>query len=250
MQLSQRVVLALLVALLVATQALADDPVAREWVEKGIQAQGGRAALERYTAGTGKIKGTIHALSDAADFSGEVALQGSNQHRFVIDTEVAGQKLRIASVLNRDKAWTAINDETEELEGEDLSDTQEDSFGEWVATLTPLNKPEFSLALVGEVKVENRPAMGVTASSKGHRDVNLYFDKETGLLVKSEKRVKDETTRQEVTEETFLSEYKDVQGTKQAMRLIIKRDGKRFLDGELSDVQLVERLDDSVFAKP
>jgi hypothetical protein len=196
------------------------------------------------------MKGSYHALGAAIDFTGEVAAQGADQHRVVIDAEAGGEKLRIVHVLNRDKAWIQFNDETEELEAEDLADAKEEAYCEWVATLVPLRDPAFSLALVGEASIDNRPAVGVTASSKDHRDVNLYFDKETGLLIKTEKRVKDDMTEQEVTEETFLSDYKDVQGAKQAMKFLVKRDGKLYVEGELSDLQLAEKLADSVFARP
>jgi hypothetical protein len=80
--------------------------------------------------------------------------------------------------------------------------------------------------------------------------VTLYFDKESGLLVKYESRVKDEGSGQEVNEEHFLSDYKEVQGTKQAGKVVTKRDGKLYLEGEVTDHQLSEKLDAGVFAKP
>ena len=87
-------------------------------------------------------------------------------------------------------------------------------------------------------------------SSKGHRDVDLYFDKATSVLVKTETRVKDDGSGQEVTEENFPSEYKDVQGVKHAMKFVVKRDGKLFLEGEATDCTLSEKLAADVFAKP
>src|SRR5262249_15531758 len=154
-----------------------------------------------------------------------------------------------ARVLNRDKGWTQINDQTMDQEGEDLAELKEEAFGEYISALVPLRSPAFTLSIVGESNVDGRAAMGITASCKDHRDINFYFDKESGLLLKSERRTKDETTQQEVTEETFMSEYKEVQGFKQATKFVIKHDGKPFVEAELSDQQLVEKLDDSVFAK-
>src|SRR5437764_1190135 len=89
----------------------------------------------------------------------------------------------------------------------------------------------------GEANLAKRPARGVTVSSKGRRDVNLYFDKVSGLLVKSECRVEDDNG-QEVTEETLLDDYKEVQGTKQAMKLTIKRDGNLYLECEITECRL------------
>jgi hypothetical protein len=233
-----------------AATARADDKAARELVDKGIQAQGGELLLARFAAVTARMKGTFHGLGAPVDFTGEIAMQGADQSKIVIDTEAGGQKLRISYVLNRDKGWAQFNDQTEEFDAEDLAEAKEQAWSEWAASLVPLKDPAFTLTMVGEVDVDKRPALGITASSKGHRDVNLYFDKETALLIKTETRVKDETTGQEVTEETFLSDYKPVQETKQAMKFVVKRDGKLYVEGELSDYQLIEKLDDGVFAKP
>jgi hypothetical protein len=61
--------------------------------------------------------------------------------------------------------------------------------------------------------------------------------------------VKDDND-QEVTEESFFSDYKEVQGTKQAMKFTTKRDGKPYLEGEITEYHPAEKLDDSVFAEP
>src|SRR5207248_11447730 len=103
----------------------------------------------------------------------------------------------------------------------------EQGYAGWVATLLPLKDKAFTLTTIGEVEVEKRPALGVKVSSKGHRDVDLYFDKESGLLVKTETRLKDEGG-QEVMAETFLRDYKDVEGTKHAMKFAVHRDGKLY----------------------
>ena len=43
-----------------------------------------------------------------------------------------------------------------------------------------------TLAALGESKVGDRPALGVRISVKGRKDLRFFFDKESGLLVKSE----------------------------------------------------------------
>lgn len=91
--------------------------------------------------------------------------------------------------------------------------------------------------------------MGVKASSKDHRDVKLFFDKETGLLVKTERVAKDEIG-QELTEEMFLSDYKAVQDTKQAMKFVIKRGGRPYQSWEVIRYQFAERPEAGTFAKP
>jgi hypothetical protein len=231
--------------------ARADDgATARALVDKAVQAQGGEAQLAKWPAATAKVKGTFHGLGAAVAFTGEVAVQGPDRQKIDIEAEADGQKFRLVHVLNGDKGWVRFNDDTEEMDKEELAEAQEEAYAEWVTTLVPLKDKAFTLAPAGEVNVEKRPALGVRVSRKGRRDVNLYFDKETGLLVKTESRVKDEQSGQEVTEETLLSDYKEVQGTKQAMKFTVRRDGKPYLEGEITECRLAEKLDDGVFAKP
>ena len=250
MSLDKLSITGLTLTLIIAAQLAADDKLARDLVEKGIRAQGGRGALERFSGGSAKIKGRLHFLGDPLDFTGELAMQGEDQHKIVIDTQVDGQKVRMTRSINRDQAWNQINEQIEELEGDALREAKEEAFTEWVSSLLPLNRPEFLLSLVGETIIENRPAIGVNAAHEGHRDVNLYFDKGTGLLIKTETRVKEETTRQEITQETFLSDFKEVQNIKLPMKFVVKRDGKLLIVGEMLNYQRAEKLDDSIFAKP
>ena len=59
----------------------------------------------------------------------------------------------------------------------------------------------------------------------------------------------DETGKEE-TETTYHSDYKDVQGMKTPMKLKTLRDGKPFLDAEVTEITYHEKLDDAVFARP
>ena len=69
-----------------------------------------------------------------------------------------------------------------------LRELQEGGYASWVTTLLPLKGQEFTLALAGEEKIRDQPAVGVLVSSRGRRDVTLFFDKESRLLVKTETR--------------------------------------------------------------
>lgn len=235
----------------VVANSRADDAAvaARQIIDKALQAQGGAAVLAQWPALTCKIKGTFHGMGGMAPFNGEVAAQGADRYKVAFEIEAGGEKVRLIHVLNKDKGWNKINDETVPMDDDELADMREEAYAEWVASLVPLTGKGFTFAPLGEVQIEQRPALGIKVSSKDHRDVDLYFDKATGLLVKSETRTKDDNG-QEVTEETLWSDYRDVQGTKQAHKAVVKRDGKPYLDCEVFDIKLEVKLDESVFAKP
>ena len=117
------------------------------------------------------------------------------------------------------------------------------------AKLVDLKDKGFTLAALGDVKVGKRDAVGLRVSHKGHRDINLFFDKKTHLLLKSERRAKDEMGG-EYTAEEFLDDYKEVAGIQHAHKLRILRDGKKFVEGETLEFTPQEKLADSVFDKP
>jgi hypothetical protein len=88
----------------------------------------------------------------------------------------------------------------------------------------------------------------VKVSRKGQRDVNLYFDKETFVLLKNDTRVKDLMGGgAELTSETIYSDLKETDGVKDFRKFTIKRDGKTFIDFEFTEFKRLEKLDDSVF---
>ncbi len=186
----------------------------------------------------------------AIPMTGELSMQGNDKVRVDVEVEAGGMKFHVLNIVAGDKGWTKLGDETKEMSKDELTEGNEQAYGGWVTTLAPLKGKEFTLATVGEIKVNDKPALGVKVSSKGHRDVDLFFDKESGMLVKTETRVKDEASGQEVSEESFPTEYKEVQGTKQAMKFTVKRDGKLFMEGEASEIQLSDKLDASLFTKP
>jgi hypothetical protein len=116
--------------------------------------------------------------------------------------------------------------------------------------LSGLKDKKFKLSTLGESKVNGKPAVGVKVSCKGHKDVDLYFDKKTGLLAKMEYRTVDFMTEKERTEERIIQEYQDLDGRKTAKKVLLNRDGKKYIEVEITEITQVEKLDDSEFAEP
>jgi hypothetical protein len=169
-----------------------------------------------------------------------------------IDLELMGQKIKQITVLNKDKGWISALGMTVDMTKEILDEAREEMHAGFLTSqLTPLKKKEYKLSPLGEIKVNNRPAVGMLVQREGYRDLNLYFDKKDGLLVKVEGRAKDLMQGgKEVSSEILYSDYKDLQGLKVAHKVVMKRDGKDFLVGEASDYKMIEKLNDDVFDKP
>ncbi|MBI5757116.1 MAG: hypothetical protein HZA46_01210 [Planctomycetales bacterium] len=240
----------LCLAILAVTPIRAEDLVQpRAVIDKAIQEMGGAAQLGKFKAISSKMKGDLHIQGVKVPFTGEVTTQGADQQKSFVELVIDGQKIAVVQVLNRNQGWVKINETTMDMTKDKLEETVEAAHAGWVASLVPLMNKAFKLDTIGESQVEGKAAIGIHVSYPGRRDVNLFFDKTTHLLVKTETRAKDEQTGQEVTDETFMSGYEGKE-VKQALKLLIKRDGKPLLEAELSDIRPDEKLDDSVFAKP
>jgi hypothetical protein len=98
------------------------------------------------------------------------------------------------------------------------------------------------------VKVQDRPAYGVIVSRADRRDVQLFFDKETHLLVKTEQRVKDESGK-EMTEESFFSNHQE-KDARQPLKATARRDDMPYMEADITSFQTRDKLEDSLFEKP
>lgn len=232
---------------------------ARDIITKAIAAHGGAANLAKFKAATWKGKGTFFGQGDPISYTGEWAMQGPDHARIVIAGEIVipgkeeRQPFKRTLVINDDKGWVQLNDDTDEMNAASLAEEKAPLYAGWVASLVPLADPEFQLTALAESQVGDRPVVGVKVSHANQRDISLFFDKEKGLLLKMEVKVKILRPGQEgreVTQEVWYSDYKEVQGVQRAMKLTVLREGKKFVESEWSDYKLLDKLDDSVFAKP
>ncbi len=251
-RLSATLALALLFGFL--APARADDKESRAIIDKAIKAMGGEEKLTKSMKATWKAKGTFHGMGVPIEYTGEWAMLAPEKSRVQINFEVNNEKAMFVMVYDGKQGWRKFvlgNDAMEMDFGKDeLEEAKEGLWSSYVGALVPLKDAKvFTLAPLGEVKVENKPALGVKVSSKGHRDLNLYFDKDSGLLVKSEGRVRNEGG-QEVEQEMFFLEYKEFNGAKSPTKIKINREGKLYVDGETTEYQVVDKFDEKTFTKP
>jgi hypothetical protein len=236
-------------ALLVAGPANAQNE-ARSVIDKAIKATGGVERLAKVKATRAKFKGTGEFPGVTADLTGESLVQFPGQLKLEVTAEVQGQKVPVIFVLSGNKAWLHLLGETTELKDEELKEAKEELYAERVQSLVPLLEDKaFTLTPLGEVKIMGQDTVGVTVAYKGYKDVNLYFDKATGLLCKTERRSLNDD-KQEITEESFFSGYKEIDGVKVPMKLLVHQDGKKYLELEVTEHRFVDRLADAEFTRP
>lgn len=239
-------------ALLAARPARADDkPDPNAILDKAIEALGGEATLAKYKAATWKGKGTFHAGTADIAYTGEWAMQAPDRYKAVIAGEVNGMTFKRVRAVDGDKGWTKSDDgAAEDMTPAALAEARRELVGQWVTRLVPLRDRAFTLAAAGTTRVGDAPAVGLKVTAKDGREFHLYFDRDSGLLLKAESRVKPAGTDQEVKQEVLYGDYQETDGLKHARKITVKRDGRTVIEQEVTDYRPAEKLDAQEFARP
>ena len=237
--------------LLLAGSSPAQDQECRAVIAKAMKAVGGEDRLAKIKATHTKAKGVLSAMGMDLEFTLETFGQSPDKIRVVLDLNINNMNIQILQVFNGPKGWVNVMGNTVDLDADTIKQVKEATHSEKVTNLVALKDKEYKLSTLGEVKVGDHQTVGIQVSRKGYHDVSLYFDKKSHLLVKSESRAYDQFSKQEVNQEKLYSEYKElIPGLKMASKVVINNDGKKLMDLIITEVQPVERHDDSMFTKP
>ncbi len=230
----------------VAAPVPVGEEAARAVLERAIRAHGGAEVLVKYPAMVLKGKGKLTALAEPSDCQFEVRFQAPDRDR--VDMDIGG--VRVTQVLNGKAGWwKEANDATRPMNPQELAEAREELHLNNVLLLLPLREQHYKLIPLPEDKVAGRPVAGVRVQQKGYGDINLYFDKDSGLLVGVRRQAIDGMGAKHTIETTY-SDYRPVLGRQVAHKLTIRRDGKRYLDADISEVQLAAKLNEDDFGKP
>ncbi len=246
----RRLILAAAAGLFLVSGAIAaDEPKAL--VEKAVKAIGGAERLAKAKGYRTKGKGTIEIMGMSLEFTSDAVMDPAGRIKSEVSFEIMGHKISVIQVFDGKKGWMIFMGNVVELEGDQLKELKEEIHNRRVNTLLPLLKDKtFTFATLGETKVNGKPAQGVKVSAKGYRDIELYIDPASGLVVKTIRQAYDMQGMKEVSQDVVNSEFKEADGIKYASKAVLQRDGKKFLDLEITEYKTLENVDDSEFAKP
>jgi hypothetical protein len=242
--------LGLTLAALTAVPALGQD-TAEAVVKKAIDAHGGADALTKYKAGSATVKGEMVVFGMDLTFTGDMVYSLPDKYKMTINADVAGQKLAIVQIANGAKYKQTINNMAVPLKDSERDELLQSAKLQEVSQLTPLlDAAKYTIKAEKDADVDGKAAAVVLVTAKGFKDTRLFFDKKTGMLVKTERKglAPSMGEPEEVTEETFMSDYKKVEGVQQPMKMVVHHNGKKFMSMTMSDSKLMEKADEKLFA--
>ncbi len=212
-------------------------PTVDQIIEKYIQSMGGKAAIEKIQ--TELETGTFE--SNGGTMPVEIAIKAPNKWRFEIKLP-DGNKFK--QVSNGVGGWRVDPQQgVEEMTRDNMLVTSR-----FLDLRGPIHfKETYSkLELKGKDKQGGRDCYLIEASPKEGKPQTMFFDAETGYLLRVDFTV--ETNQGTFSATTTLEDYKDVEGVKVAFTL--HQIGGEDWTITLTDVKQNVSLDDKQFEKP
>jgi hypothetical protein len=152
-------------------------------------------------------------------------------------------------VINGDKGWQSVGGSVTDLGKDRLAELHEESHVIWLSFLLPFVKEQdFSVAMIPAEVVDGRPANGVRVTHRGRPDVKLYFDKQSGLLVKMARRAKEAGPT--VDKEYLYSAHKSFDGVQLPTKYVELTNGRKFVEVADISYKFLRTVADSTFTRP
>ena len=230
--------------------ARAEEAKPEEIIDRAIRAHGGEERLAglRAFAMTERV-----VYPDAATWDTEVVVQLPDRYRSDRRISSGGKSTASLLVLNGDQGWLKLNDHVSPYPKAFIASFQKHTVTyagpRSILRLRARQKnPACQFTTIGEGTVEGRPAVGLRMKLEGGPEETWYFDKESGLLLKEEERIKRFEGEDEVTA-TLFGDYHVFDGFPIARKVTYQRDGKPAYTRETTDFKVATPAE-GAFAKP
>jgi hypothetical protein len=237
-------------AAVIGALARAEDKNTTEILDKAIKALGGAEKLGKAEITSEKSHGKLTIEGNENTISGHAITQGIDRRRSEFEGEFNGNKFKGLSILNGDKGWRVFGDMVMEMDQDAVKNEKRTVYLSAASDLVvPLKGKGFKVESAPEEKVGGKPAAVIKATGPDGKDFTLYFDKETGLPVRMVAKVAG-WMGDEYTEDVLLSDYKEFDGIKKATKVSVKRDGDPFLELEVTEFKVLDKVPSDTFAEP
>lgn len=213
-----------------------------EIVAKMIKAQGGKAALEKIKDMT--LTGTLEIVS--MGISGSMTMYRKEPNKARMDMDLMG--MLITQAFDGENAW-GVDPSTGSIQ--DMPEDQAKELQRMAMGNEALLHPEkygITFTYKGKETIEgNDYILLEQAYDDGHKEV-LYLDAKTYLMYKS-KGMSADMSGMQVETESFVSDYKKVDGLMVWHTMKIVQEGEEAMVMTFTEVAINTGLEDSLFKK-
>ncbi len=215
-------------------------------IDRAIKAGGGGEKIGKFRAVS--FKATAKLADDGVDEVNYMGVFQDAEHVRV----VIGANFQDIVVVNGGKAWMKIHGKKQatQLSAEEGGELAK--FFHAVAMpdlLGVLKQKPYTLTAPTEEKINDKPAVGLRVTHEKHEEVLLFFEKKTGLPIKTTVSINSGTDAKR-TYEFFFRDYREFQGVKHFTTIEMHFDGKKQGEYHISELKLLEKVEAGTFDRP
>jgi hypothetical protein len=220
-------------------------------IDKAVKALGGMEKLGAARTMSFKTKGTVTIGGEDNKITGETFAAMPGKYRAEVEGEVMGNKITLITVMSGDKGWRKFNDDVTTFDKDAAANEHRNVHLQLIPTLVfPLKmKQIFKVEAAGEEKVDGKTAEVLKVTGPEGKDFKIFFDKDSGLPLKTVANVAG-FMGDDAVQETTYADYKDFDGVKKATKIVTKRGGEKFLNLELTEFKVLKEIDPKKFEEP
>jgi hypothetical protein len=223
------------------------DSEAEALLAKAVRAHGGAEALNRYAGVRLRLKVQDEGAR-VGPYDWELLFAAPDKLRDFRESYYLGRRTSDSGwVTNGKQTWWVAERRAVPAEEPAATSIRADAHLMQALRLVPLRGKDYELRVADEVTVDGKPAAGLLVRTAGHKDVTLFFDKETGLLVKVERPVYDAGPEKEVKEERFYRDYSRGAALPVARKWVVLHGGKKVWQAVIKDARFLEKVGDKEF---
>jgi hypothetical protein len=236
-------------ALLVSTTAFAQAD-ARTLIEDAAAAHGGQENLAKYAAARIKVKGSYVVQGQPVPYLGQSVYLMPDRVRSTVELTIKNVARTVEQIQNGDRSAMLVAGLAQQVTDAQAQELKMSLYCQNLARFVPLLKDsKYTLSTAGEKTIDAKRALGVRVSHPGRKDVTLYFDADSHLLVMLERPGVD-ANGAKTDQQEFYTDFRTANGLKYAGKTRVVQNGKVTLESEVLEFQPLERVDAKEFALP
>ncbi len=233
--------------------SVAQEPKPADVIQKAIAAHGGADALNKAKIAQTTAKGTMNLVGQKVDYATTAIHSLPDKYKLETTGELAKLKLVTVQILNgkKTKIRATLAGSEQQLPDKAKDETIQAALVQEASLLTPLlDAKKFTLKMDKDADVNGSPATVLIVTGNGLKELKLYFDKKSNLLVKMQRKglAPGAAGIVEVDEETSLSDFKKFGEALLPTKVVVTHDKKEFLSMTVTEWKFLDKVDPATFS--
>ena len=218
----------------------------QELIAKSIEAQGGLANLRAVES----MQMTGEVYMPFAGMSMPLTIYQKRPGMVRVEVSIPAMGVEVVSGYDGEIAWTdnPVQGGLQKLTGEQARTSKEQA--DMDGFLVDYAAKGYTVEYAGDAEVKGMQTKKLKIMRPDSSEIRMYFDAETFRQVKTEGEGTNPLTGAQAKVETYLSDFKEVEGVMRAHAIEVLMDGEVFQQVTVSEVKVNVEIDDAIFAYP